>query len=146
MGKKKKGKKKKTTMEEFSLLENIDKDIISQYSSIKEDIERFQYQLMLADKKTRKKYKKAMRTGKRFDLYDCDSVKTRKKIIKEMEQENFLTRIIKICEDFSPVLKLLGRCLALLLVAVLSFDSVKLRVNGETLTKMDKLFNMVMSI
>lgn len=144
MGKKK--KKHKYSDEEVFLLENIDKDIFSQYRSIKEDTERFQYQLMVADKKTRRKYNKAMKTGKPFNFKDCDSVKARKKVWKEIESSNLINRFMYLYQEWSPVMKLLGRCLALLIVAVLSVDMVKATISKDNLNKLDKLFNLAMSV
>lgn len=143
---KKKKKKKHHNEEEKSLLKMIDQDIISQYYSIKEDAERFQYQLIHADQKTRKKYKKALKNGKPFSFTDNDSVKARKKILKEMENDDFLVRAEKLCNDFAPILKLLGRCLALLIVAILSVDSVKATASKETMSRLDRIFKIAMSV
>lgn len=143
---KKKNKKHKRTKEEISLLKEIDKDIITQYYSIKEDTERFQYELAKADRKTKKKYKKALKEGKPFSFVNNDSVKARKKVLKEMEEEDFLTRATKICTEFAPIMKLLGRCISLLIVAILSLDYVKATASRETLSKLDTLFKLGMSI
>lgn len=143
---KKKNKKQKKTEEEKSLLKEIDRDIISQYYSIKEDTERFQYELAKADRKTKKKYKKALKNGKPFSFVDNDSVKARKKILKEMEEEDFLSKATRLCKEFTPIMKLLGRCLALLIVAILSLDYVKATASKDTLSKLDQLFKLGMSI
>lgn len=142
MGKKKKKKKK----EEFSVLNEIDKDILGQYADIKEDIEVFQYQLLEADKKTKRKYAKAIKKGKSFDLRNSDAVKARKKILKEMDDNNFLTKVLRMFEDLGPILRILGRCVSLLIVAILSIDSVKLSVNQQTMAKMDRIIAMGMSL
>ena len=144
MGKKK--HKKKVTNEEKSLLAQIDSDIISQYNSIKEDTERFQYQLKKADKKTKKKYKKAVKEGKPFDMSNSKSVKKRKKMLKQMEEESFFTRVLRLIEDCGPILKLLSRCVGLLIAAILSVDIVKQTASKDTLSKMDKIFNTVMAV
>ena len=143
---KKKNKKHKKTEEEKSLLKEIDRDIISQYYSIKEDTERFQYELAKADRKTKKKYKKALKNGKPFSFVDNDSVRSRKKILKEMEEEDFLSKATRLCKEFIPIMKLLGRCLALLIVAILSLDYVKSTASKDTLSKLDQLFKLGMSI
>lgn len=142
MGKKKKKKKK----EEFSVLNEIDKDILGQYADIKEDIEIFQYQLMEADKKTKRKYAKAVRKGKSFDLRNSDAVKARKKILKEMDNTNFITKVLKMFDDLGPILKILGRCVALLIMGILSIDSVKMSVNQQTMAKMDRIVAMGLSL
>ena len=143
---KKKSKKKKMSKEEKSVLDQIDYDIISQYNSIKEDTERFQYQLNKADRKTKKKYKKAVKEGKAFDMKNSKSVKKRKKIIKEMEERGFFARIMRLIEDCRPIIKLLSRCVGLLIAAILSVDLVKQTASKDTLSKMDKIFNIVMAV
>lgn len=143
---KKKKKKHKYSDEELSLLENIDKDIFSQYRSIKEDTERFQYQLMVADKKTKKKYKKAIKSGKPFNFKDCDSVIVRKEILKEIDGSGLLSRIIYMYSEWSPIMKLLGRCIALLVAALLSVDIVKSTISKDNMDKLDKIFNLAMSV
>lgn len=143
---KKKSKKKKMSKEEKSILDQIDSDIISQYNSIKEDTERFQYQLNKADRKTKKKYKKAVKEGKAFDMKNSKSVKKRKKIIKEMEERGFFARIMRLIEDCRPIIKLLSRCVGLLIAAILSVDLVKQTASKDTLSKMDKIFNIVMAV
>lgn len=146
MSKKKKKKKQKHYDEDEDLLDSIDKDILSQYRSIREDVEAFQYQLMIADKKTKKKYNKALKTGKPFNFRECESVKARKKIIKEMEENSFIGRIMYLYTEWSPVVKLLGRCIALFVVALLSVDIIKSTISKDNLDKLDKIFKMSMSI
>ena len=143
---KKKSKKKKMSKEEKSILAQIDADIISQYNSIKEDTERFQYELNKADKKTKKKYKKSIKDGKAFDMKNSKSVKKRKKIMKEMEDQGFFARVMKLIEDCGPIIKLLSRCVGLLIAAILSVDLVKQTASKDTLSKMDKIFNIVMAV
>lgn len=143
---KKKSKKKKMSKEEKSVLAQIDSDIISQYNSIKEDTERFQYQLNKADRKTKKKYKKAVKEGKAFDMKNSKAVKKRKKIIKEMEDQGFFARVVRLIDDCGPIIKLLSRCVGLLIAAILSVDLVKQTASKDTLSKMDKIFNIVMAV
>lgn len=143
---KKKSKKKKMSKEEKSILAQIDADIISQYNSIKEDTERFQYELNKADKKTKKKYKKSIKDGKAFDMKNSKSVKKRKKIMKQMEEQGFFARVMRLIEDCGPIIKLLSRCVGLLIAAILSVDLVKQTASKDTLSKMDKIFNIVMAV
>ena len=145
LGKKKK-KKKKMSNEELSLLENIDFNIISQYKEIKEDIEDFQYQLARADRISRKKFKKAISKGKSFDYSNSPSILERKRIAKELEDKGTLDTIIKLFSDVGPVLKLLGRCVSVFILALLSMDFVKKSISTDTMSKLDTIFKMSMSI
>lgn len=143
---KKKNKKKKQSKEELSLLEGIDQNIISQYRSIKEDIENFQYQLYQADRKTRKKYEKALRTGKPFDTINTPSIRKRKQITQKLEDDNFFDKVIRIMNEFGPILKLLGRLVSTFILALLSLDTVKRGIRPDTMKKIEQIFFMGMSI
>ena len=74
------------------------------------------------------------------------AVKARKKIIKEMDDNNFLTKVLRMFEELGPILRILGRCVSLLIVAILSIDSVKMSVNQQTMAKMDRIVAMGMSL
>ena len=63
-----------------------------------------------------------------------------------MEEEDFLSKATRLCKEFTPIMKLLGRCLALLIVAILSLDYVKATASKDTLSKLDQLFKLGMSI
>lgn len=144
MGKKK--KKKKKHEEEIHVLKFIDSDIQSQYLGIKKDIEEYQYQIRYADRKTKKRYKKAMKTGKAFNYANSSSILTRRRVLKDMEEKQTLDQLINMFDDFAPIIKLIGRCVALLIIAILSFDSVKREIRPETLSKMDRIYSIAMSV
>lgn len=131
---------------ERGLLANIDKNIVEQYLALEQDISDYQYQLYLADKKTKKKYKKYQKKGKLFYISDSPSVKKKMEIIKSMEENNFLEVCIKAFNDMRPILKLLGRTVALLLTALLSIDAIKRSIKPETMSMIDTIFNLSMAL
>ena len=144
MGKKKKKHKKHD--DEIHVIQFIDSDIEDQYNQIRKDIEDYQYQIKYADRRTKKKFKKAMKKGTQFDYMHSSSILTRKKILKDMEEKDTMDNLAKMFNDFSPVITLIGRCVALLIVAILSFDSVKRDIKPETLEKMDMVYKIAMSV
>lgn len=135
------GKKKKKKNTE-SLLSMLDADIISQYRDIKEDLEDYQYQLMVEAKKNRKKYKKKMKKGKKFDYNTIGQVRSRRK--NSVYSGSTINDIIETAEDLRPVVTMAGRCTAVFLLAVLSLKYVKVNASKETLRKIDKLFELGM--
>lgn len=150
MGKSKK-KKKKKSREEEGLLEGIDKNLISQYYDVREDIENFQYQLYKADKKTRKAWEKAIKSGKPFVAVQSPSVKKRKEIMEQLGRkdghgEDFLDKIIRLCRDMLPIMKILGRLVAALILAIFSIEDVKKCATPATLEKADKIFSIGLAV
>lgn len=139
-------KKKKKHEEEIHVLKFIDSDIQSQYLGIKKDIEEYQYQIRYADRKTKKRYRKAMKTGKTFNYANSSSILTRRRVLNDMEEKQTLDQLINMFDDFAPIIKLIGRCVALLIIAILSFDSVKREIRPETLHKMDRIYSIAMSV
>ena len=87
-----------------------------------------------------------MKKGTPFDYMNSSSILTRKRILKDMEEKDTMDRLAKMFNDFSPVITLIGRCVALLIIAILSFDSVKRDIKPETLEKMDTIYKIAMSV
>lgn len=143
MGKSKKNKKKKKK-KEISIINEIDRNLISQYEMMIEDIETYQYQMYLADKKAKKKLKKKKKKENGF--YDVDDkIKVRKKIVKDMEEKDYLNQFTEILKDIGPIVVIMGRLIAALILAILSIDSVKKAIKPETLKKMDTVFRLAIS-
>ena len=92
------------------------------------------------------KYKKYQKKGKLFYISDSPSVKKKMEIIKSMEENNFLETCIKAFNDMRPILKLLGRTVALLLTALLSIDAIKRNIKPETMSMIDTIFNLSMAL
>lgn len=141
MGKGKKKKKKK----EFSIINEIDRNLISQFDEMVDDIETYQYQMYLADKKANRKNKKKKKK-KENGFYDVDDkIKVRKKIVKDMEEKDYLSKFTEILKDIGPIVVIMGRLIAALILAILSIDSVKRTIKPETLAKMERVFCMAIS-
>ena len=138
------GKKKKQSTE--SLLNLIDTDIMSQYRDIREDLDDFQYQLMVADRKDKKKYKKKMKKGKKYKYGNSKAERVMEKRKNSVYSGSMMDDFLDTLNDLRPVITMTGRCTAVLLLAVLSMKSVKVNASKNTLKKIDKLFEFGMKL
>ncbi len=138
------GKKKKQSTE--SLLNLIDTDIMSQYRDIREDLDDFQYQLMVADRKDKKKYKKKMKKGKKYKYGNSKAEKVMEKRKNSVYSGSMTDDFLDTLNDLRPVITMTGRCTAVLLLAILSMKSVKVNASKNTLKKIDKIFEFGMKL
>lgn len=142
MSKKKKNSKKKS----ISILKEVDKSLTGTYDDLIEEIQDMQYQLNLADQKARKKAKKHAKSGKEFCDYKKLRADTRKQVVQTMEGNNFLDRVNRVLNDIAPIIVLIGRLVASLILAILSLDIVKVNIKPETLQKMTSVYEHAMAL
>ena len=138
------GKKKKQSTE--SLLNLIDTDIMSQYRDIREDLDDFQYQLMVADRKDKKKYKKKMKKGKKYKYGNSKAERVMEKRKNSVYSGSMMDDFLDTLNDLKPVITMTGRCTAVLLLAILSMKTVKVNASKDTLKRIDKLFEFGMKL
>lgn len=138
------GKKKKQSTE--SLLNLIDTDIMSQYRDIREDLDDFQYQLMVADRKDKKKYKKKMKKGKKYKYGNSKAERVMEKRKDSVYSGSMMDDFLDTLNDLRPVITMSGRCTAVLLLAILSMKTVKVNASKDTLKRIDKLFKFGMKL
>lgn len=138
------GKKKKQSTE--SLLNLIDTDIMSQYRDIREDLDDFQYQLMVADRKDKKKYKKKMKKGKKYKYGNSKAERVMEKRKNSVYSGSMMDDFLDTLNDLRPVITMTGRCTAVLLLAILSMKTVKVNASKDTLKRIDKLFEFGMKL
>ena len=142
MSKKKKNSKKKS----ISILKEVDKSLTGTYDDLIEEIQDMQYQLNLADQKARKKAKKHAKSGKEFCDYKKLRADVRKQVVQTMEGNNFLDRVNRVLNDIAPIIVLIGRLVASLILAILSLDIVKVNIKPETLQKMTSVYEHAMAL
>ena len=63
-----------------------------------------------------------------------------------MENTGFIDRIIKCFDEISPIVKLISRLVAALIVAILSVSQIKGRINKNTLNKLQNIYEFAMSV
>lgn len=143
MSKKKKKKKKNY---EISVLDEMDKVLNSSYEELQKEIEEFQIRINIADQEARKKAKKAMK--KKNQVYDINSIQknVRNEIVKEIEGNNFLDRCIAFLKDMGPILTVITRLIASLILSILSLTCVKVRIKPETYQKFKNVYDIAMSL
>lgn len=143
MNKKKKKKKVKSTFITAmdNTLERTHEDLVS-------EIQRLQSELALSDAEIRKKEKKRLRKELGvIPYYTCKKqVEARRKLIKEMEQTSLLERVEASFHQIIPVVIMIARLIASLILGILSIDGVKKHISTDTLNKMNSVYRVAMSI
>ena len=140
-------KKKKKQKKSLSILEEVDKSLNGTYKSLMEEIEEMQLMMNVADQKARKQSKKmAKKKGGKYYDYETLRKKARMEVIEQMEGSNFLERAYKILNDISPVIVIIARLIASLILAILSIDVIKFNIKPETLKSLNRVYLKTMEI
>lgn len=141
MGKKKKKKKKET-----SILVGVDNTLDYTYDSIKSEIEGYQYQIYLAEEEARKKVRKKLKKDPNYFETSVERLEARKDVIAKIESSSLLDRVEDAMKSLKPVVVLISRLVASLILAILSFTSIKTHIKPETLNKLEAVYKVAMSI
>lgn len=141
--KNKKGKKGKKSI---SMLQEIDKQLDSTYDGMLEEIESMQYEIAMADQEARKKVKKKLKNKSGYYNMSDERAQARRKVIKSMEGSNLLDRIEQAFKDIVPIIILISRLVASLILAILSLDRIKVSISPQTLAKLNRVYKMAVSI
>lgn len=142
MSKKKKKKKEKS----ISILNEVDKTMGKTYDNIIQEIEDMQMQLYIADQKARKKAKKKMRKDPNYFSNSEERMKARKEVIESMEGKNFLERIEKTLKEVAPIIVVISRLVASLILSILSLDIVKINIKPETLNRLKNVYQLAIAV
>ena len=113
---------------------------------MKKEIEEFQIRINIADQEAKKKAKKAMK--KKNQVYDITSIQknVRNEIVKEIEGNNFLDRCVAFLQDMGPILTVITRLIASLILSIMSLTCVKVRIKPETYEKFKNVYDIAMKI
>ena len=138
--------KKKKKKNQIGLLDSIDKNLDKKYQDAMEELQGYRWELMKADKKAKKIARKKVKSNPKF--YDYEKVRrdTRMKIVQEMEGNNFIARFMDLLRNLEPVVILISRLVASIILAILAIPSVKMRIKPETVTMLTSLYNHAMAI
>lgn len=123
----------------ISVLDGIDTSLNKQFEEIVRDIEEVQYQIEKADRKKAKKAKKKMKKGK-ITFYDPRSKKARIRAANHITSEEVFGSIMNFLKDTKPIIVLLARLVAAIILAILSLDVVKRHIGTQALDKMREMF------
>ena len=147
MGKKKEEKKRKEREEaSLQILKEVDDQLNTSHDDIMREIEELQYRLYVEDQKAKKKVRRKLRKDPQYFSSSKERVEVRKKIVAEMESTDLLTRIQNMFQKFIPMISIIGKLVATLINMILSITEVKVWLKPETLAKMDKVYQVAMSL
>lgn len=139
------GKKKKKDKANGVFLKDIDRSISKSYDGIIEEISMYQSMLKTYDRKALKKARKrsSIRKGITYDMLRREG---RMNILRDIEDSNILARIQNIFNDLVPVVILIARLVASLILSILSIPAVKVHISEGTLTLLTSIYQKAMEI
>jgi hypothetical protein len=139
--KKHKNKHKKT---ENDLLYSVDYMLDNNYVDVMNEIEMYQAEIKRADKKAKKK---AMKKFNKKGFYPYEyQVHAREHVIQEMSDSSFMDRIINALNQMTPVVLILSRLVAALIVSILNLSIIRSKISKKTLRKLENVYNIAMSL
>ena len=146
------GKKKKKNREivygsrNKDLKDKSKKEINAEFKHVLNEIESMQIALCEADKKANRKNRKKI-NKKESEIYDnFQAIKCRKKMAKKWKKTGFLDNLIELLQMVAPLVKILAKAVAVLIISFLSIDAIKSTIGGGTLHKLTKVFDIAMSV
>lgn len=144
--KKKKKKKKEYTAEEISILNEYDNYMNDTYDDIISEIQDMQMIIAVEDKKIMKRAKKAAKKGNKYYNVTKAKKEVRQHILGKMESSNWFTRILNILKEIAPIITIIARLVAALILSILSIDEVKVNISKQTLETMNNIYSKAMSL
>ena len=141
---KKSKKKKHKNRTKNTPINFMDSAVDKQYDMLIDEIKEMQYRMEKSDKKKKKKNKHKHDSDTFF--FNNRSIKERKKIIKEMEDSNFFDRIRLTLQDIAPIVIIIAKLVAALIVAILSIDAIKKSISPNSLDKLQSIYGFSRSL
>lgn len=140
-----KKKQKKKDKKKSTIISMVDSSLNSKKDTIIKEIEDLQNSLSQVDialykkgkKKNNPKWKKAVEEKKHA---------IRVEIVQKMEGSNLLDRIISIITSVAPIVVLVARLIAALILSILSIPSVKVMIKPKTLKTLNMVYDKAMKI
>ena len=136
--------KKKVNERDDNVLYNMDIVLDANYAQMMDEIEMYQAEIRRADRKSKKKMQKKF-NGKGFYPYEYQ-LNAREHVVQEMVDANFLDRCMKLFQEIVPIVKIIARLVAALILSILSVTQVNGRISKETLSKLSAVYNLAMSV
>lgn len=145
MGKK---KKKKSNENYIPYLKDLDKDMDKKHKEIIREIQDMQDRINLADVKATKKIKKKLRKDMGVvPYYMCpERVTARESVLKDMERTQFLDRIEAVLIGLVPIIVLIARLVANLILSIFAFDPIRNILKPDTIKRLDHIYDIAMAI
>lgn len=138
--------KKKKETKKVSILKEYDNMMNDTYDDLLEEIQDMQMIIASEDRKIAKKAKKAAKKGKGYYNVNQEKRKVRQHVIGKMESTNWMARIMQILKDIAPIITIIARLVASLILSILSVDEVKVNISKATLAKLNNIYSKAMVI
>lgn len=138
--------KKSKQSEQMNILQEYDQMMNTTYDDLLEEIQDMQLIIAMEDRKIMKKAKKSAKKGKNYYNVNQAKREVRDEVLGKMENTNFLTRIQQVLSDLVPVVKVIARLVASLILSILSIDLVKVNISKPMLEKMNNIYNAAMGM
>jgi hemoglobin-like flavoprotein len=139
-------KKKKKKNKDGQILSSVDNTLNMTYDQIKDEIENLQLQLNLAEAKARKKVAKKIKKDPNYFETSEERLQARKEVLNTIESTSLLDRVQEALQCLAPVVIVISRLIASLILAILSFTGIKTHIKPETLEKLECVYKLAMSI
>ena len=110
------------------------------------DIEKMQLTMYEVDKKYNSKNRRKINKEEEEFYTSIESIKHRRKLAKRWEKQGFLDNMVELLKQVSPLIQMLAKALATLIVTFLSIDGIKRVISPNTLEKITHVFDIAMAI
>ena len=138
--------KKKKQNKKVSILKEYDDMMNETYDDLLEEIQDMQMIIASEDRKIAKRAKKAAKNGKGYYNANLEKRKVRQHVIGKMENTNWLNRVFEILKDIAPIITIIARLVASLILSILSVDEVKVNISKKTLAMLNSIYSKAMVI
>ena len=95
--------------------------------------------------RTKKVAKKIKKDPNYFETSE-ERLEARKQVLSTIESTSLLDRVEEALKCLSPVVIVISRLVAALILAILSFTGIKTHIKPETLEKLECVYKLAMSI
>lgn len=130
------------------MLSGVDKTIDKSYKSLLDEIKQYQLDIKVSDveaeEKQRKKLKKEL--GVIPYYFRKEQVKSRKKVLEEMEARKTFDRIELAFKNIVPIVKAIAKLVAALVTSILGFKTAMGYINPTTLNRLNTIKCMASAI
>lgn len=147
----KKSKKRNKKNLSYSELMEVYKDVTPtdlnkrMKKTIKE-IEDYQMRLYESDKRNRKKSRRKINQEEASYYKEMEAIRTRKKLCNKWENSGFLENILAQLQQMVPMVKLLAKAVASLILTFLSFDAIRSIIKPGTLNLLTTIFDIAVAM
>lgn len=125
------------------ILAPIDAHLNVTYDSLVDEIQTIQRSIAYYEQRELRKAKKKLKKNPNM-VINVNKIKgdARLRAVHQLESSDTIDRVEKSLKDFSSTCIILARCVAALVVCILSIDYVKTHISGGMLEKLSKIYEL----